>query len=427
MAVDYGIALSGATAGVIFTREDIHHLLSKPDYNEAKGTFLIPDVIKGLYPPSLDLSHLSGDIKNEEETIHQILQSEKIAYGKGPIGTVALNGELEIINNAIQDSRIKHQEIPQLQIHSMFNLPVVVYHRTLAVLSLINKNNNKDSFTNEDEKILQILVNQISQSFREIAIRLQFQQRKQFEIEIDLAREVHRTLFPKHPPQARGYDIAACSYSAHEVGGDYYDFIRISEDQWGIIIGDVAGKGIAGALTMATVRSAVRFLFFHYKNVRDILIHLNEFLLPDMKQGMFVSMLAAIVDTSTGKITIARAGHDPLLYFPSGLKIPKIIQPDGIALGIAPQDIFVSALKEQSFTLQKNDILVFYTDGLTDTMNRSLHPYSLERLISLIQNNQSENAQTILHTILDELTTYAGNQPQQDDQTLIILRKTTTD
>ena len=422
--VDSAMPLCGASAGAVFVRQDINLLLAKPDYDEPKGTFLVAGTIRGLYPPGLDLSHLSEGIENHEDTIHQILCSEKIAYGKGVIGSAAEKGKLERIDNAAADPRIKHQDIPQLQIRSMLNLPIQVYNRNLAVLSLINKENGRNPFTEEDEILLHILQEPVSQLFREITIRLQFQQQKQFELEMNLARAVHRTLFPKQTPVMDGYEIAACSYSAHEVGGDYYDFIRINEDQWCIIIGDVAGKGIPGALTMATVRSAARSSFSHYLNIKDVLIHLNEFLLPDMQQGMFVTLLAAVVDMPTGKITIARAGHDPLLYFPSGLKIPQIIQPDGIVLGIAPQDIFKNSIKEHSFLLKKNDLLIFYTDGITDTMNRSLQPYSLEQLIPLIQNHQSENAHTILHTIFDELTTYAGNHPQQDDQTLIILRKT---
>ncbi|MBD3265305.1 SpoIIE family protein phosphatase [bacterium] len=416
-----GMEITRADAGAIFVHNNIRQLIYDPDFEVKKGAFFKAHTLQGLYPPQLDVSHLSNQ-ELTEENLHGLVQTEHVTPGQDILGIIAETGHVECIPEALNDPRIRQQDIKELQIQSQLIVPIMLYNRPLAVVSLIH-NQEANTFTDEDEALMKVVAEQASYPLRDLCFHHQLEENKQMEVEMELAREVHRTLLPPKSPIISGYDISSTSYSAQIVGGDYYDFIHLDNDTVAIAIADVSGKGIAGALTMATIRSALRSHVSLQKSPKEILMDLNRFLIPDMKPGTFVSMQLAILTLSTGKLTLARAGHDPLIHIARDSNTCRKIMPDGIVLGVVNGALFDRALQQTEITVAPGDTIVLYTDGIPETMNRALQEFSLDRFITVLQTHHKEAAQTLLHSVYEELDTFAGNQPPQDDQTLIIMKR----
>jgi phosphoserine phosphatase RsbU/P len=422
-ALEFGMDLCGASAGAAFVREDIQQMIASTKYDQNKGMFLVPRIIEGMYPPKFEVSHLSDDELQHPETQNQFLRTEKILYGKGVVGDVAKKGVSERVIDPQSDSRVVQLDDKRLTIHSMLVVPVRVYERTFGVLSLINKDDGLTPFTEEDESLLCMVAEQTSIVLRNIIIHHQLQETKRFELEMELAREVHQTLLPSQSPVIPGYDISSTSYSAQEVGGDYYDFLPLDERTVAIVIADVSGKGIPGALTMATVRSALRSLASVEKTPVEMMIELNQILVPDLRAGTFVSMMLALLDIPSGRMRIARAGHDPLLHFSKDSDDYKSYMPAGMILGVVDGDIYNNAMVEITVDLEPGDMAVFFTDGITETMNNSMQQYTLDRFVKVLAEHKHQEAQVVLHCVYESLDHYACGYPQHDDQTLIILKR----
>jgi len=170
------------------------------------------------------------------------------------------------------------------------------------------------------------------------------------------------------------------------------------------------------------VRSALRALSRHADGARDLLIRLNEFIAHDIRRDMFISMMIAILNTETGQLEIARAGHDPLILLREGEKQPHLIQPDGIVLGLVGGQTFADYTKEEIIDLESGDIVVFYTDGITEAMNPDGQEYSLKRFIGNIIQMRHEDPTGLIQAVNKDLARFASGVPQHDDLTLLVLK-----
>ncbi len=206
--------------------------------------------------------------------------------------------------------------------------------------------------------------------------------------ELEIARQLQLRLLPEKNPSVEGYAIQGFCLPAKEVGGDYYDFIELADNKLGIVIGDVAGKGLPAAIYMTLTKGI--FLSFAKTNIspREALIKVNQLLYQSLRRGSFVTMCFAVLDNQKNELTITRAGHEPLLYANSNDSTIKEIKPKGLGLGLEEGKIFESSFEEETIKLNEKDLIIFYTDGVSDSRDSSLNNYGIKRIKDFIAKNK---------------------------------------
>ena len=241
--------------------------------------------------------------------------------------------------------------------------------------------------------------------------------------ELAVAREIQKSLMPQSPPKNSYFEISACYEPAKEVGGDYYDFINYDSapDKIFIAIGDISGKGMAAAIYMVQVQAILRNIAGECTTPKTILTNLNKSLKNILQKGSFFTISLASMN-SNGTLHLCRAGHLPLLYFRNKSNDCVNIIPSGIGIGLTQSDIFVNSLEQIEIKAERGDILVFFTDGVVESMNGSLHEYGIDRLKNIIMQNSQKTAIEIQQAILDSVSLFQDIHPANDDLTMIILK-----
>src|SRR5215218_8303866 len=241
------------------------------------------------------------------------------------------------------------------------------------------------------------------------------QQRERIEQELRVARMIQHTLLPKSPPELEGHEIAAYYQPAREVGGDFYDFLRLPDGRLGLFIGDVSGKGVPAAIVMAITRTLLRSAY-HLGSPGEILEQVNDNLLPDIPPNMFVTCLAALLDSSTGRLQYANAGHD-LPYVRHAAGVSKL-QATGVPLGLMPGMTY----EQKEITLKPGESILLYSDGLVEAHSPHHEMFGFPRMQRYV-GAHSEGA-TLIDSLLAELEQFTGEDwEQEDDITLLTLHR----
>jgi sigma-B regulation protein RsbU (phosphoserine phosphatase) len=242
--------------------------------------------------------------------------------------------------------------------------------------------------------------------------------------ELAIAAEIQQSFLPDSIAQIEGYDIAAKSVMAKEVGGDFFDVIPLEvvplgKGQLGIMIADVSGKGIPAALFMALSRIVVRVNATWYGDrpaaaIRDA----NTIIANDSKSGMFVTLFYGFLDSADRTLTYVNAGHNPPIHFRAADGTLAELAATGIAMGVLDDAEYTS----ETVQIAPGDVLVLYTDGITEAENADLDMFGIERLEKIIQDSGRQSANELCQEILSEVRTFCGDQPQSDDITLMVIR-----
>jgi len=265
--------------------------------------------------------------------------------------------------------------------------------------------------------------NEITSKFREAQKNVVEQERLQKEMQV--AQEIQQTLLPKRVPEIGGYDIASYYKAAKEVGGDYYDFVKVDEDTLGVVVADVSGKGVPGSLVMTMIRTALRMEARGNYSAAEVMARMNDFVTEDMKKGMFVTIFYSILDSKNRIISYASAGHNPMILYRAETDETYFLNPRGFPVGISlPDDtLFRRSIDVEKIKLKKDDMLVIYTDGVTEAMNESRGQYGEERLIQLIKDSGKLSPQEFIARLSDNIKAFTGDQPQNDDITVVAIKE----
>ncbi len=239
------------------------------------------------------------------------------------------------------------------------------------------------------------------------------------EQELDMASHVQKLLLPKEIPSIPGCDFGMFYRSAKQLGGDYLDFIPISDELMGIVIADVAGKGVPAALMMSNVRSTLRAAAKSERSPKKVLTFLNEQITKDTTPDVFITMLYCIFNLQNREIKYASAGHCPLLCLPAGRN--KIIEYKtlGFPLGIEQGPKFEERLEEGDQLLKTGDIIVLYSDGVNEAFNNRGEEFGEKRLFEAILKNQDLTAQQLATLIENEVSSFIGQKKRSDDISII--------
>jgi serine phosphatase RsbU (regulator of sigma subunit) len=242
--------------------------------------------------------------------------------------------------------------------------------------------------------------------------------RERLETEVQLARQIQKTFLPESLPEFSGWDLAARWKTARQVGGDFYDVFNLPNNRLGLFIADVADKGVPAALFMALTRTLVRATVSETESPAEALRRVNELLLPDTRQGMFVTAVYAVLDMESNMLTYANAGHNPPLWMKRAGIIERLTR-TGVALGASEEARFT----ERAIQFDDGDSLLLYTDGLTESFNNDGDLYGEERLMQAILANQCSSAHEVMDVIEKSLLDFVQDMPAADDLTMLVLRR----
>ncbi|UCB44507.1 MAG: SpoIIE family protein phosphatase [Spirochaetota bacterium] len=242
--------------------------------------------------------------------------------------------------------------------------------------------------------------------------------------EMQLAQSIQQTLLPKHVPETEGFEISAKYGAAMEVGGDYYDFFYVDENTIGLTVGDVSGKGIGGAFMMSITRTALRLEARRQKDASEVLIRLNDILYSEFKKGMYITLFYIILDSKRRVINYASAGHTPLILYRAETDQTYKLNPRGFPIGLNVGDLklFKKGITNERLSLNKGDLLLVYTDGITEAMNSKREEYGEQRLLKMIKRYKRLSTSKFADKLIEDIREFTGGIPQSDDFTFIVIR-----
>jgi sigma-B regulation protein RsbU (phosphoserine phosphatase) len=252
-------------------------------------------------------------------------------------------------------------------------------------------------------------------------------EKKRLEEELRIARQIQMSLLPRGPIDVPGISVTALCVPAREVGGDYYDFFNVGDRRIGVLIADVSGKGTSAALYMAELKGLMLSLSQIYQSPRQLLLEVNRILSENLDTRSFITMTYAVIDLNEGLLTFARAGHTPLIYLSGDADSTgaQVLAPSGLVVGLripGAAQKFADLLEEDSLSLNKGDVLVFYTDGITEAMNADSDLFGDSRLGRLVTEHGHLDAADLRERILREIEAFVGTADQHDDMTMILIK-----
>lgn len=281
----------------------------------------------------------------------------------------------------------------------------------VSVLSQRLDNTNVSTFRDLSEKN-----RQLQQAFDELkAAQEQLIEKERLERELQVAAEIQMSILPDVMPAPDGYDFGGRILPARQVGGDFYDVFELGNDKLGVLIGDVADKGVPSAIFMARAHALIIAEADSHSSPGGVLRMVNKHITHLEKSTQFVTALYGVLDTRTGEFSYARAGHEPPLLLLENGEVNRLPHQPGMALGLW-EDI---ALDEYVFFLPKGSLLVLFTDGMTDCRDPQGKPFGLERIKEVMSNLRASTAQEGCDQLLETLVSYQNGSKQDDDVTLL--------
>ena len=252
-------------------------------------------------------------------------------------------------------------------------------------------------------------------------------EKRRLEHELQIARDIQMSLLPQGTLRAPGMSLAAFCAPAREVGGDYYDFLPLSDGRVGLLIADVAGKGTSAALYMAELKGLMLSLTRIHTSPRELLIEANEIIKHHLDSRSFITMSYAVVDPVAGTLTCARAGHTPFMRITrdgDGMPVVDMMTPDGMVLGLNLDrgERFARYLEEITLPLVPADTFFFFTDGVSEAMDADGACFGESRLLALLAQNADLTPEALRDRVVHEVASFVQGQPQHDDITMVILR-----
>lgn len=317
----------------------------------------------------------------------------------------------------IDDSAFNVGENLNLKEPLLIALPLVVKGDQYGVLVVMDESSALSAREKRFE-IITGIAQQTSLAIQNEKLNHEMIDRERLEREFQLARQIQETFLPNQLPSAVGWDLGIRWLPARQVGGDFYDVFNLPEERIGIVIADVSDKGMPAALYMTVTRTLIRATVREMERPADVLQKVNSLMMADNDAGLFVTAVYAILDTRSGELVYANAGHN-LPYVIRQGKAVTALKGGGISLGAMP-DI---QLPEHTITLEKGDCLLLYTDGVTETFSESGETFGDERLLETLSQVGDCTSQSVIEKVQDSLHAFRGNTPPSDDVTLVSIHR----
>ena len=323
--------------------------------------------------------------------------------------------QIEVID---YDSLYRDKKFAEHHFHSVAVAPLKMHGKTNGYLFTARTKGN--SFDIEDRKSLQAFAYYAAVALENAMLIKESIEKERLEKELDVARDIQRKILPSAVPSTPQLAISALFVPAFEVGGDYYDFFELDDDNLGFVVADVSGKGITAAFIMAEVKGIFESLSKIVQQPSELLIKVNEVLRGNLERKNFVTAVYGIINKKSGKMNLSRAGHTPTIICREG-NVERL-QPAGIGLGLDFTNSFSNSLKEMEIQLKNNDIIVCYSDGITEAKNSQGEDFGYDKFEKIISDNCSKSLDEISTLVMRELSLFSKDHPQHDDITLVLFK-----
>jgi phosphoserine phosphatase RsbU/P len=388
------------------------------------GGKLIPAFISKGCPPLVDVPpNILQQAAATPVALESYLRLHSVAPGEGLIGRVWQTGQSLCVNDLSEVPELAKLRGSAFGAASVMAAALSYGKQDLGVLAVAN-GPLATSFSQNDFVVFKSIAEQSAFALYNAIIYSMANEKKRLDHDLEIARDIQRILLPAEAPAINGFQISGLNVPARQVSGDYFDYIQVDEERLGVAIADVSGKGVPASLIMAICRSVLRAEAARNPSPADVLRKVNRQLYPDIKEDMFISMAYLILDHQRDGITLARAGHDAPLLYKRASQTVTLVKSPGMVVGIDSGNVFDRITTDFAVPLERDDCLVLYTDGVTEALNSDGDEFGLDRMIQSIRASASDGAQTIVKRIIEDVRNFTGSLPQNDDITLIAIRKT---
>lgn len=348
------------------------------------------------------------------------LSEIRVKMGQGIAGHVAQTGETLNIADAYADPRFNREfdRITGFRTRSILTAPMLnPQQKIIGVVQLLNKYGG--AFTPRDERLLAAMTSQAAISIENARLYQQELAQRILQRELDTAHAIQASFLPEKLPQHPGWNIAAVWQPVRSVAGDFYDFYPLRDGRLGVTIADVSGKGIPAALFMGLCVTMLRFGMNLGLAPGEVMLHANERLIADQRSRMFATAFVCYLDLDSGAVEFASAGHNPALVYRVASRRVEALNASGVALGVFE----AAPYQPKSASLNPGDVLVLYTDGITEAINGDEEEFGDARLRALIAEHADLPAAALADRVIEAVTRFAGDAAAFDDATLAVIKR----
>lgn len=386
-------------------------------------TLLKVDACALLLPDEEDSSMLrfratSGWRRDPAQDGRQVPADERSSSGRAMrTQQPVILGEVEVVDVAPWMA----DWLPQERFLSAGAVPLVANGRSIGALLVDSREPRR--LEEGEIRLLQLMANQAALALEKARLHVEEVQRQRLDEELAVARQIQLSMLPKENPQAPGWEFVTVYDAARQVGGDFYDFFALpnaGEEHMGVVIADVAGTGMPAALFMAQSRTTIRNVASSERMAASALQRANELILKDSSTELFLTAFYAVIDLKSGRVTYSNAGHNPPLWWKATDGEMAALQTGGIALGVI-SDV---TLENVEIELQAGDLLLFYTDGVTESVNGQWEEFGVARLRDTVRTAASQPASTVAQAVVQAVDAHRGGLLRADDFTLLIVKRT---
>ncbi len=368
-------------------------------YDETKGEM----VLKAVYGLS-EQYQTKGPVLARESIYQEMIENRDGG------------GKVVEIHDISQDPRVQYtQEAISEGIHSMLAMPLRKSGNVIGAMSVLTM--TPHDFSEEEIRTFKTIANQAAAAISLAQLHQDLMDLERIEQELKIAANIQSRFMPSTTPQIAGIELAGWNRACREVGGDFYDYIELPKNNFGMALGDVSGKGIPAALLMTAVRTSLRVQAENIYSMSEVIRRVNHALIKDTNQEEFATLFYAVLDISNWMLTYINAGHNhPLLF--RGAEVLRL-RTGGIPVGLFPDVVYAQG------TLQiiPGDLLVIYSDGFTEAPNARWEQFGEERLIELVNQYRDYKPVDIIRALEQTVTEYLSPKVNySDDRTIVILK-----
>lgn len=382
-------------------------------------------ILKCIKHLSVDEGTVSLLEKKESiEEFHTFIRHKGAGADKIPFkldsrlkGWMLTHRKVFLSNDIKNDAQFDYLSSEDLPYTSVLCAPLLVKGNLIGYLAVFNKKNGLP-FTSQDKRLLSIIGSQSAQLIETARLYEEEKALLSLQEEMKMAASIQLKLLPECSPDIPGFEIVSVNIPARSVGGDYYDYITLSSGKIAFCVGDITGKGMPAAMLMANLQATIRSQASIFEDSARCLYGTNKLLFKSTDPDKFATVFYGILDPLTGTVEFANGGHDAPLLMRSTDGIDSL-NATGLLVGIMEETIY----EKGSITMEKGDILLIYTDGVTEAMDPELHEYGVQRLKQILSSQQTQSADAIRHAIIQDVRQHATGASQSDDITLMVIKR----
>jgi serine phosphatase RsbU (regulator of sigma subunit) len=374
----------------------------------------------GIFILSEDINH-PGYHQNRQKIASMVqrgfgnlpLESDAMLMeGKGIIGQTIKTGKSIILSDVTKDNRY----IPgRKETKSEITSPILRDGKTIGALNI--ESDKLAAFDPADIEVLNFFAEASAISIEKALLHYQILEKKKIEEQLKLAKDVQLSLLPGSEPEIAGYSFASVCIPTFEIGGDYFDYIPIDENRIAIVIADVSGDGVPAALIMAAFRALLRYNAKRFSNPAKLMQLMNEHVAQFMRKRDFISIFYGILNYKDHSLIYSNCGHNPAIHF--NLSGTKLLEGGGPSLNLIKSTEF----KSFEINLDKNDQILFYTDGVVEVFSKDKKQFGLEGLIETFNSNADKSPGEIIKQVISATKDFRSSDFYNDDFTLLVLKR----